>query len=393
MKFFSDRVLLVLFGIVSLYTYTLFWIFFFNSQKTADTIATPPKVLSSRVYEPVVREGGLEENTEQGIVAGVKTLQESYTITVIPRKQKFNLSCEFAAAASIIYHFTQDPKFSVENSVEAEKTLMEKVGVSNNPNLGIRMGEVLGSDLSTLYTNLNQRFGGADFYGVHAPPFLDVFTDFGLQAKVLQPDTGAKEAMQKAIFENHLVMAWIKLGFGKPVDIELAYGSVPVIRGEHVVVVQGYDEAGFFVMDPGTGMHRRIAYKSFFEAIRPFSMPLLEVYQTVEPKTSLEDVFDLGRATGLTRQRLKIAVENGSRKIGAGSELSSILMDFGYTVTSMKNAKEEEYEGLTIRVKPALQDYLYLLRKDLTLAEYDISSSSADLSEETSEDAVIVVGE
>lgn len=396
MKFLSDRVLLVLLGIVSFYTYTLFWIFFFGIQKIPDTTAIPPQVLSAESKEPVRIEEELEEEEvekEQELIGEVQNLPTLYTISVTPRKQKFNLSCEFASAATIIHHFTGNPIFNAANEEQAEKTLMEKVGLSKNPNLGIRMGELVTGDFSSLYQNLNERFGGTDYYGVHAPPFLDLFPQYGLKAGVIQNNEAAKERIQRALHSGHLVMAWIKLGFGKTVDVELSYGSIPIIRGEHTVIVHGFDDKGFLVMDPGIGSSRNINYYSFFQAIASFPMPLLEIHPELSPRASLEEVLALGAATGLDRGGLKIVVENGSGTVGAGNEMVLILQGFGYNVLSLRNGKEFTYTGVTIQVKPRFEDYLYLLKKDLEQAAYQVTKSTSDLPPDAPEDAIVIVGQ
>lgn len=319
-------------------------------------------------------------------------IPESYKITVIPRRQMFGLSCEFASATTILYHYTAKPEFSVDNAKSAEELLIQKVGVSQNPNLGIRMGSSVPQTTEELYANLNQKFGGSDYYGVHAPPFIDIFAKYGLKAKAITRDQDVIDSLEKALYSGHLVMTWIKVGYGQPVDASFTYGNVPIIKGEHSVVIYGYDKTGVFIMDPGNGTLRHLSYEDLLNATAPFSMPFLEVYTSLE-KPTVEDTIILDKTTGLLRENLNILVENATKKVGVGDQTAGILRDFGYKVTDIKNADKKDYVGVTISIKNSLKDYMYLLKKDLTVAQYDISSMSADLSASSAADAVVVVGE
>lgn len=388
-KLQGKRVILIVF--LFFVCYTVFWIFIAKITHNKNSAPSQLTLISPHVK---ILETKKIANSEASLVPQVanQQIQTSYPINLPPRKQVFNLSCEFAVASAIIYHFTKDEQFSPENEKTAEKTLIEKVGPSLNPNLGIRMGSSI-TDLSTLFQNLNQFFGGADYYGVHAPPFIDLFQTYGLVARPILLDENTFQNIKKAIVQNHLVMTWIQIGHGKSVDVELSYGSVPVVKGEHTVVIVGYDQDGIFVLDPAIGSNRKIQYASLLSAMEPFPLPMLEVYPSDSKfQQSVEDIVAQGAMTGLSRGKLTISVLNGTGRVGDGSELFSILKDFGYKVNSIANADFFEYEDVTVRLKKEKKDYMGLLTKDLTVATYRVASIAADLAEDYTSDAVVIVG-
>ncbi|MBF8249418.1 MAG: hypothetical protein HW400_19 [Candidatus Levybacteria bacterium] len=367
--------------------YMVFWLWFFDTPKSYKNTVNIPKKLSS--FSPAAN---------NNLVLGDKVepqqvLPVSYKIPLDPRRQSFNLSCEFAAASSIIFHFTNNPSFAVVNEIEAEKKLINKMWISRNPNVGIRMGLANVMSLDNLYSNLNQWFGGADYYGIHAPPFIDLFQSYHLTAKPIYINDSTISAIKEAISKNHLVMAWIKIGYAKPVDDELSYGKVKIIRGEHAVVVNGYDESGVIVMDPAIGLERHVGYSSLLDASMPFPMPFLEVSENVDDKMSWDNLtvgFDT--LTGIDRSIPKIFVENGTRITGAANQMRDVLKDFGYNINSISNADNFDYQDIGIQAKKSFSDFLYILNRDIKLAGYIVASSSADLGDDEGKDMVIVVG-
>lgn len=325
----------------------------------------------------------------------VVQIPSNYSIQIASRKQVFNLSCEFAAAAAILYHFTTDSQFSVQNEEQAEKTLIGKVGVSKNPNIGVRMGDsIKSSEDPLLYENLNKLFGGTDYYGVHAPPFIDLFAQYSLVARPLNKNDNIINILQKTLFSGHLVMTWIHVGYGQAVDVSLDYGTTSVFKGEHSIVIHGYDETGVFVMDPGSGVDRHISYENLIEAVKLFPMPFLAVYTASSPQDlSSQDLISVGtdKVTGLDRGKLTVLVENGSGMIGKGSEMANILRDFGYHVTTVKNADNTDYEKITIRLKKSLRDYVPVIKRDLKNAFFPTASITSNLPED-GVDMEVVVG-
>lgn len=360
--------------------YTIFWIQLFSPSK--------PKPASNFLKSV----SSLQNLPAQSVLAVKTELPANYLISLPLRKQAFNLSCEFAAASAVINFFTNDALFSVANEKTAEEKLISQVGASQNPNLGIRMGDVLAGDFTTLFKNLDANFGGQDYYGVHAPPFIDLFSKYQLLARPIDRNNFVY-SIKQAISSGHLVMVWIKIGYGKNVDVALSYGSVPIVRGEHTILINGYDDKGVIAMDPGTGLQRNLSYDDVLKESESFPMPFLEVYPS-SSKIGFEDTYGQAsdRVLGLPRENLSITVENGSRQYGKGNELSLMLKDFGYKVVKLKNADNTNYLDLSIKMKNSVWDYRYLLLRDLKFASYSVATISADLSGKESSDALIIVG-
>lgn len=374
-------------GLAFISFYILFWLWFFAPLKAHKNIVNVPRKISS--FKPV------EKNN---LVLSAKSdpqpvMPLSYKIFLDLRRQSFNLSCEFAAAASIIFHFTNNPDFAVVNEVSAEEKLINKIGISKNPNIGIRMGTEDAADLNSLYANLNKRFGGSEYYGIHAPPFIDLFASHQLRSKPIYINDSTVSSIREAISSGHLIMAWIKIGYTKAVDEDLSYGKVKIVRGEHAIVINGYDESGVVVMDPGIGLERHIDYSALINASISFPMPFLEVSENIDDKISLDSLtvgFDI--LTGIDRSIPKIAVENGAGEVGAANQMRDILKDFGYNINSVSNAGNFDYQDVSIQAKKDFSDFLYILQRDIRLAGYAVASSSADLAGNGDADIVIVVG-
>ncbi len=374
-------------AVIFLSLYARFWIIVFNKQQSNRAIEDfliKKKILSQHIVPTP------SKKAEAVLGEKVTTLPASYTLSIVPRKQVFNLSCEFAAAAAVIYHYNNNELFATQNELAAERTLIAKIPASQNPNIGVRMGNTASESAELLYQNLNQRFGGTDYYGVHTPPFIDVFWDYKLLARPIKK--GDINAIKKAIFSGHLVMTWIRVGYGKAVDVALSYGTAPVIKGEHAVVIYGYNQDGVNIMDPGIGQNRFISYQTLLDATSLFPLPFLEVHpSTTGP--AYNPTAGTDRLTGLNRGIVKIVVRKTSDEIGAGNTMAEILKDFGYKVLRIEKVVDNEPNGVTITLIPELSDYKNLLQQDLLLAGYSISSISATLSTSGEENTVVVVGE
>lgn len=366
--------------------YTLFWFKFFhnsNSSRSSPVVNDAQKNLSGSFKT-------LGSLTFSAPTPGVEP--GSYKIDLLPRKQAFNLSCEFAAATAIIYHYTNDLLMDFKNQKEAEKTLISKIGVSKNPNLGIRMGENALESLEILYQNLNFIFGGSDYYGVHAPPFIDLFKSYGLKAEPLNKNGDIVNDIKKSVFKGHLVMAWLNVGRGNKIDLALSYGNVPVVKGEHVVVINGYNENGFFVMDSGIGKERFVNFNELLDAAKLFAFPYLEVYPS-NSYFSFNLSVPIDKTTGFNRNLIKIKIKNASRVVGVADEMRNTLKEFGYKVTSIESLNCIDCFDIKISLKKELKDYVNIFKKDLELAFYKIDSIYLDLPEDDLIDIVITIGQ
>ncbi|MBI4096510.1 MAG: C39 family peptidase [Candidatus Levybacteria bacterium] len=370
-------------GSVLFSLYTIFWFWFFDTPKPPKNIVKFPQ--KQFAFDPA---------GNSNLVLGAKSdpklvFPPSYEIFLTPRKQAFNLSCEFAVASSIIFHFTNNPNLAVNNELTAEKTLINKVAISKNPNVGLRMGNTSNSE--SLYANLDKGFGGSEYYGIHAPPFFDLFENYRLISKPIYINNSTVSSIQRAISSGHLVMAWIKIGYEKSIDDALSYGKVKVVKGEHSVVINGYDESGVIVMDPALGLERHVGYQSLMDASGNFPIPFLEVYKSEDSK-AYDLIIGFDTPTEINRSIPKIFVENGAGDVGVANQMRDILKDFGYNVVGISNADNFDYLDINIQTKKDFSDFLYILKKDIKVASFIVASASANLAEDDAKDIVIIVG-
>lgn len=121
----------------------------------------------------------------------------------------------------------------------------------------------------------------------------------------------------------------------------------------------------------------------------PSANPTNELKSTVTPTTKAINPVDA--STGLDRSVLSVEVQNGSGVTGAASKGSDILKSFGYKVSAIGNADNENYENVTIQVKSTKTNFLSLLKKDLGFS-YTVSSASADLASSSTADALVIIG-
>ena len=254
------------------------------------------------------------------------------------------------------------------------------------------MGEnVVSAD--DIFKNLNKSFGGGDYYGIHAPPFIDLLAKYGLSARPLYINSETISYIKKALYSDHIIMVWIKIGYNSPIDKKLYYGNVKIIRGEHAVDIIGYDKENFIIMDPAIGDERKIKYADLLNASASFPVPFLDVYAG-NANLSLDDItLGFDKLTQIDRSLPKIYLKNGSGLAGASEQLRNILKDFGYTVVSVVNAKTFDYQGLNISYKANLSDFYKILKRDLEIASYDIASESSDMNPDGKEDIEIIVGQ
>lgn len=386
MSRFHKRIGVSVFCCLFLVVYTLMWVQILKPEKKTTVLSSTSQsdLFSIQKLIPTVT----PTPTPVGLV-----LPDSYVIPVTPRKQFFKLSCEFAAASTIISHYTNKSSFTVASEEDAEKTLMAQVGISQNPNIGIRMGSATNSGI--LYSNLNEKFGGSDFYGVHAPPFVDVFATYGLKAVSIYRDGEIVNRIKQTLVQGHLIMAWVQdqRYFGAA-EVRVSYGAiVPVVYGEHAIVIHGYDGQYVVVMDPAVGATRKILFSTLVAATGEFLVPLLEVYPSDEILGyATGPTFPIDVATGIDRTQLTIAILDGADNFSSVNELTEVLHQFGYRVSVRGKADTSTYSHVTLAIKESKSDYLYLLKKDLQLSQYTVGTASATLPEQAPTDVVLTIG-
>lgn len=110
---------------------------------------------------------------------------------------------------------------------------------------------------------------------------------------------------------------------------------------------------------------------------------------TAAPTTKAVNPVD--QSTGLDRSTLSVEVQNGSGETGVAGKGADILTGFGYKISSKGNADNFDYIDVTIKVKSTKTNFLALLKKDLGFS-YTVGSTSADLSSDSTADALVIIG-
>jgi hypothetical protein len=87
-----------------------------------------------------------------------------------------------------------------------------------------------------------------------------------------------------------------------------------------------------------------------------------------------------------------VTVQNGSGEAGVAGKGADALKRLGYNVTGTGNADNFDYTNVVIQVKNSSSDYLDLLKTDLGLS-YTIGTTSADLPDSFSSDALVIIGQ
>ena len=118
----------------------------------------------------------------------------------------------------------------------------------------------------------------------------------------------------------------------------------------------------------------------------PTSIPNVTTAPTAAPTVNPVD-----STTGLDRSKLSVTVQNGSGEAGVAGKGADALKRLGYNVTGTGNADNFDYTNVVIQVKNSSSDYLDLLKTDLGLS-YTIGTTSADLPDSFSTDALVIIG-
>ncbi len=155
-------------------------------------------------------------------------------------KQWYSLSCEYAAAAAVTLYWGQ---------LVSQDDFLREVPRSPNPHLGFR-GNIYGS------------FGGIEDYGVYAEPLVPVLERRGYTATVFYNDEARLTANLRA---GNPVVVWLTAGRqARPIYTRTDQGvSFRLVPGEHTVVAYGYDAAGVYLIDVGTGGYYHTTWDAF----------------------------------------------------------------------------------------------------------------------------------
>lgn len=123
------------------------------------------------------------------------------------------------------------------------------------------------------------------------------------------------------------------------------------------------------------------------ETLTPTVAPNITTTPTLVPTLNPVD-----ETSGLDRSKLSVTVQNGSGKAGVAGKGADTLKHLGYEVSGTGNADNFNYTNVVIQVKSSSSQYLSLLQTDLGLS-YTIGTTSADLPDSFSSDAVVIIGQ
>lgn len=115
-----------------------------------------------------------------------------------------------------------------------------------------------------------------------------------------------------------------------------------------------------------------------------------EVTPTPTPKPT-GTASSTDKATGLDRSKLSVRIMNGSGVSGAAKKASDFLEKLGYNVIQIGNAETSDYEETEIQITKAQDDFLPLLKKDLS-SDYTIASTTDEPASDEKADAVVIIG-
>jgi uncharacterized protein YvpB len=164
------------------------------------------------------------------------------TIRGVPSvHQKYNLSCEYAAAYAVT-KFWGDPI--------TENEFLRAVPRNPNPHVGFR-GNIMGP------------IGGLTDYGIYAEPLVPVIEANGYDATVFY---GGVDRLKANLRAGNPVVVWLTTGrnvYRKVYTYTYAGQSFKLVPGEHAVVAYGYDSGGLQVMDVGNGQYYYTDWTSF----------------------------------------------------------------------------------------------------------------------------------
>ncbi len=98
-----------------------------------------------------------------------------------------------------------------------------------------------------------------------------------------------------------------------------------------------------------------------------------------------------GSSSSNTNSSVKVAIQNGSGESGVAGTASNLVKEAGFTIASTGNADNFDYEDVTIKIKASKKSFLSALEDSLS-GDYTIGTTSSDLPESTTYDALVIIG-
>jgi uncharacterized protein YvpB len=183
-----------------------------------------------------------------------QTLPQEVHLSVARQRQGHNLSCE-SSAASMAAQYQGVPL--------SESEVLAALPLNDNPHLGFR-------------GNVDGPTGGIEDYGVYAGPILKVLNDRGLCAVLVQ---GGVEGVRAALARGNPVIAWVTYNCRSqtPTTTSIDGQQVTLVPFQHVVVVTGYNNQGFWANDPWDGQEDFYSLADFERAMGYFGDMAIEV--------------------------------------------------------------------------------------------------------------------
>ena len=170
--------------------------------------------------------------------------------------QWYNLSCEYAAAASVTLYW---------GNLVSQRDFIREIPTHPNPHVGFR-GDIFGPH------------GGIDDYGIYAEPLVPVLERRGYNAVVFY---GPVSRLKGNVAAGNPVVVWITTGkyAERPGFYHTYEGETfKLVPYEHAVVVYGYDSGGVYLMDVGDGGFYYTEWDSFLRRWSYFDQMSLVIF-------------------------------------------------------------------------------------------------------------------
>jgi uncharacterized protein YvpB len=205
-----------------------------TSTPTATFTSTPTATpTATATNTPVPTNTPLPQPTVKPLPTNIPEdgLPSSYQVSgLVGHAQSHTLSCEARAAADWAAFYG----VSV-----SENTIQSALPSSDNPDVGF-VGNVNGAEGQIPPND----------YGVHANPIASVLSGYGVSANASKGVSLAE--LRRQIASGNPVIAWVvgNVWSGSPVSYTASDGSTTTVAYfEHVVILTGYDETGFNIVD------------------------------------------------------------------------------------------------------------------------------------------------
>jgi uncharacterized protein YvpB len=191
-----------------------------------------------------------------------------------PVRQQHPLSCEYSGVRAAL------ARWGIQVT---EEDLIEAIPRHPDPHIGFR-------------GDIDAAPGGTADYGIYPEPIVRFLETRAMRGKLL---TGTVRDLQAEIARGRPVLVWVRAApVGGPAKrIEVQGLPVLLVPYEHVVVAYGYDETGFHVVNPFTGLAEHRRYARFDREFRELGRMAL----SIAPASSVESGETPGIAPALYR--------------------------------------------------------------------------------------------